>query len=61
MAVKNLGRGFYLITKNSIYSDVISLFKANTCVYLKVLFKTQKMNENNYLSNSLVVLIILKY
>ena len=49
MAVKNLGSGFYLITKNSIYSDVISLFNANTCVYLKVLFKTQKINKNNYL------------
>lgn len=49
MAVKNLGIGFCLITKNSIYSDIISLFKANTCLYLKVLFKIQKMNESNYL------------
>ncbi len=49
MAVKNLGIGFCLITKNSIKSGVISLFKANTCLYLKVLFKIQKINKSDYL------------
>ncbi|KAF7777968.1 hypothetical protein PMAN_a2747 [Pseudoalteromonas marina] len=49
MAVKKLNRGFYLLTKNSINSGVISLFKANTCLYLKVLFKIQKINKSDYL------------